>query len=70
MAYFILSPDGEESLNIFLSPDPDPDRLRGGPSHGHNTSCVNKSSQLDRSFLSHASGQTYRHAFPGTALWE
>ena len=54
MAYFVLSRNGEESLNKFLSPDPD--RLRGGPSHGHSTSCVNKSSQSELSFLSYASG--------------
>ena len=46
MEYFGLSPYGEESLNEFLSPDPDPDtdHLRGGPSHGCNTSCVKQSS--------------------------
>ena len=27
MKYFVLSPNGEESLNKFLSPDPDPDHL-------------------------------------------
>ena len=44
MAFVLLSPTGEESLNNFLSPDQDldADHLRGGPSHGHNTSCVNK----------------------------
>ena len=44
MAHFVLSPNGEESLNQFLSPDPDPhpDHLRGGPSHGHNTNGVTK----------------------------
>ena len=43
---FCLSPNGEESL----SPDPDPDldRLRGGPGHGLNTSCVKKSSQSEQ----------------------
>ena len=47
LAYFGLSPDGEESLNKLLIPDvdrgggdPDPDHLRGGPSHAYNTSCV------------------------------
>ena len=34
--------NGEESLNKFLSPDPDPDHLRGGPSHGYNTSCLKR----------------------------
>ena len=37
MAHFALSPNSEESLK---SSDPDPDHRRGGPSHGHNTSCV------------------------------
>ena len=43
-AYFVLSPNNEEFLNKFLSPDPDPDpdHLRRGPSHEHNTSCVKK----------------------------
>ena len=43
MAYFVLSPNGEESLNNFLSTDPDD--LRGGPSHGYNTSCETQSRQ-------------------------
>ena len=36
MAYFVQSRNGEESLNKCLSPgpDPDPDNLRRGPSHG------------------------------------
>ena len=40
--YFVSSPNGEESLNKFMSPDPDSDldHLGGGPSHGYNTSCV------------------------------
>ena len=35
MANVVLYPNGEESLNKFLSQDtdPDPDHLRGGPSH-------------------------------------
>ena len=35
MSYFVLSPNGEESINKFLSPDPDPDsdHLRLGLSH-------------------------------------
>ena len=41
VAYFVLSPNGEEYLNKFLTPDPDPDHLRG-PSHGYETSCVEK----------------------------
>ena len=43
MAYFVPSRNGEESFNQSLSPDPD--HPRGGPNHGHNTSCVKKSSQ-------------------------
>ena len=38
MAYFLLSRNGEESFNKFLSPDPD--HFRGGPSYGDNISCV------------------------------
>ena len=44
MAYFMLSHNGEESLNNLLNPDPD--HLRG-PSHGGNTSCVKKSVELE-----------------------
>ena len=42
MAHFVLSPNGEESLNRFSSPDPNPDRvhLRGG----NNTSYVKNKS--------------------------
>ena len=42
MAYFVLSRNGEESFNTFLSPNPnpDPDHLRGGPSRGYNTFCL------------------------------
>ena len=47
MAYYVLSRNGEESFDIFLSPDPDD--LTGGPSRRDNTSCVNKSSQLEQS---------------------
>ena len=38
----VLSPNGEESLELNKLLSPDPDHLRGGPSHGHNTSCVKK----------------------------
>ena len=38
VAYLILSRNGEESFNKSLSPDPDPNDLRG-PSHGYNTLC-------------------------------
>ena len=44
-AYFVLSRNGEESLNkFFLSQDTDPypDHLRGGPSLGDDTSFVTK----------------------------
>ena len=34
----VLSRNGEESFNKFLSPGPD--RLRGGPSHGYTPFCV------------------------------
>ena len=50
MAYFLLPPNGEESFNTFLCPDSDPDshHLKGGPSHGYNTSCVKQPSQSER----------------------
>ena len=56
----VLSRTGEESFNKFLSPDLDtnPDHLRGGPSHGDNTSSLKKSSD---SFLSYAPWHTGRH---------
>ena len=44
MAYFVLSPNDEDSLNTLFSSDPDlgPDRIRGGPSHRAivNTPCL------------------------------
>ena len=42
MACVVLSRNCEESFSTFSSPDSDPDldRLRGGPSHGHITYCV------------------------------
>ena len=41
---FFISQNGEEFFNKLLSPDPDANHLRGGPSHGHTrpTPCVNK----------------------------
>ena len=50
MSYLVLYPDGEESFNKFLSPDPEPDleNLRGGPSRAYITSCVKKSSQSEQ----------------------
>ena len=42
MTYLVVSRNGEESFYKFVTPDqdPNPDHLREGPSHGHNTSCV------------------------------
>ena len=50
MSYLVLSSNGEESVNIFSSQnsDPDPDYLRGGPSHGYTPSYVNKSTQSEQ----------------------
>ena len=61
MAYFVLSPNGEESLNKLLGPDldSDTDHLRWGPSHGYNTCCRKKSKSVRAKFLSYASRQTY-----------
>ena len=46
MAYFVVSRNGEESFNKFLSPDPD--HLRAGPRHRYNTYFVKKN-QVNRS---------------------
>ena len=35
ISQFVLSRNGEKSLNAFWSPNPDPDHLIGGPSHGY-----------------------------------
>ena len=45
-------------------PHPDPDDLRGGPSHEHNAYCVEKR-QVNRSnsFLSYPSSQAYRQTY-------
>ena len=48
---FFQSPNGDESLNKFLSLNPRPDHRRGGPTHGDNTSCVKKSSQSASKYL-------------------
>ena len=42
MSYLVLSRNAEEPFNKFFSPDPDPDsdRLRGGPSYGYTPSYV------------------------------
>ena len=48
-----LYPNGEESLNKLLSPDPDPGphNIRGGPINWCNTYCVKKpSNQSGNSF--------------------
>ena len=42
--------NGEESFTEILSPDPDPDHLRGGPSYGDNTSCVKNRVNLSDTF--------------------
>ena len=62
-----LSPNGEKSLNIFSSPDPDrdPDDLRGGPSHGYNTSWVTKSSKSEQCFwVMHPDRQIDKQTYP------
>ena len=60
MSYLVVSRNGEESFNKFSIPDPNPDldRLSGGPSHGYTPSCVKKSSQSKQYFLSYAREQT------------
>ena len=61
----VISPNGEDLLNICLSPDPYPypDHLRGGPSHEYNTYFENKSSQskLQLFFSYSLDRQTYPH---------
>ena len=61
MAYFVLSPNGEETLNTFLSPDPDPntDHPREGPSDEHNTSCVKNQVNRCNSFSLRARTDTH-----------
>ena len=44
MSFLVLSRNGEQSFNKYLTPDPDPvpDRFRGGLSLGYTPSCVKK----------------------------
>ena len=51
MAYCVLSRNAEECFNYFLSPDPDPAHIRGGLSHGYNTSCVTKIKSIGAIFF-------------------
>ena len=46
MSYFVLSGNGKESFNTFLSPNPD--QLRGALSYGYIHFCIKKSSHADR----------------------
>ena len=50
MAYFVLSRNCEESFNEFLSPGPDPDHPRGGPSHIDINSCAKNKVNRSNSF--------------------
>ena len=45
-------------MKPLINSDSDPGHLRGGPSHGHNTYYVKKSSQSEQWFLSYARRQT------------
>ena len=49
IAYFVPSPNGEDSLIISLSPEPDidPNHLRGGTSHMHIPSGVTKIKSIE-----------------------
>ena len=67
MSYLVVYCNGEESFNIFLRTDPDPDHLRGGPSHGYNVSCVKSQVNLSNSF-SYAHRQTNRPKPPGARV--
>ena len=53
MAQFVLSRNGEESLNKFLSQNPDRDlvHIRRGQSHGDNILYVKKSNQSEQYFF-------------------
>ena len=50
MAYFVLFPNGEESLNKLFEArsGPDLDHITGGPNHVHITSCVKKTNQSEQ----------------------
>ena len=63
MACFVLSLNVEESLNNLQFLSPAPDDLRGGPSHGYNTSSVIKSIISEQYCLSYASVQSDRPTF-------
>ena len=56
----LLSRNGEESFNKFLSPDPD--NFLGGPSHGHFISltmfCLQSTGIFVRYFVIEATGRT------------
>ena len=63
MAYFVLLlPHNDEESLVRSDPDPDPDHLRRGPSHGHNT-CVKKSSQSEQFFTCPAFYRTLSSVF-------
>ena len=63
MAYFVLSPIGDELFNKFLSPDLDP--YLSSQSHEHNTSCVKNQINWGDSFLvKHRNRHTDRHTDP------
>ena len=71
MLYLVLSRNGEDSLDTFLSPDldGDPDHLRGGPGHGDSPSCVkrkkNKSIGAIELWVTCTDRQTDANALPG-----
>ena len=48
MSYLVLSRNGEESFNKFLTPDPDPDHFTGGSSKGYISFYCVKKTQLNR----------------------
>ena len=55
----------EESFNKLLSPDPDPNHLRRGPSHVYMSSCVKKSSKSEQYFrVTRPDRQTDPNALP------
>ena len=79
IAYLVQSPNGEESLNKFSSPnpEPDPDHLTRGPGHGYNTSSVKKIKSMGAIVFELRVRKTYRHTdkqtekhYPHTPLRE
>ena len=66
MPYLVLSHIGEEFFKQFLSPDPDPDNLKGGL--GYDPSCVKKSSRFKQYLFELRTWKTNRPKMKFTTL--